>query len=352
MYLSKKEAMYMAYRFKKYFNILISMSLVASLTLLIGLLGGCGSDKPVNNKQGKTVNIAIQPSAAFIPLFVAKEKGWIENDLKSKGITVNWNNFESGPPMNKSLSNGSSDIGVIGDVPIVSGIAAGQKNELVAITCEGAASYAILVGRKNSLSSAADFKGKTIATVVGSTAHNLTQKFLQTGNLSINDVKLVSIATGDAESILVNGDVDAVAIWEPNVTRLEENGSGHIISDGTKVGLLGVNGMVARTEYAQAHPDVVSIIIKNYARGVKELDNLDDDTLNKIAKYLSLSPEQVKKVIKKFNYTVLIDDKDIAGLNDTIKFLVSIGKLKEEYDISKFVNRDYLKAADVEKYLK
>lgn len=67
---------------------------------------------------------------------------------------------------------------------------------------------------------------------------------------------------------------------------------------------------------------------------------------------MSLKPEQVKKVIKKYDYTVIIDDKDIAGLNDTIKFLVSIGRLKEEYDISKFVNREYLKNANVEQFLK
>ncbi|MBR1698020.1 MAG: ABC transporter substrate-binding protein, partial [Anaerovibrio sp.] len=166
------------------------------------------------------------------------------------------------------------------------------------------------------------------------------------------DVKLVNISAGDAEAVLVNGEADAVAIWEPNVTRLEENGTGRIISDGTKVGLLGVNGLVARAEYAKANPEVVSVIIKNYARGVKELANLDDETLNKVAAYLSLKPEQVKKVIKKYDYTVIIDDKDIAGLNDTIKFLVSIGRLKEEYDISKFVNREYLKNANVEQFLK
>lgn len=143
-----------------------------------------------------------------------------------------------------------------------------------------------------------------------------------------------------------------VAIWEPNVTRLAENGTGRIISDGTKVGLLGVNGLVARAEYAKANPQVVSIIIKNYARGVKELANLDTETLNKVAAYLSLKPEQLKKVVEKYKYSVVIDDKDIAGLNDTIKFLVGIGKLKKEYDISSFVNRDYLKAAKVEQYLK
>lgn len=331
----------------------ISAALVITLSASAVLLSGCGADKEAKgDSEAKTVNIAIQPSAAFVPLFIAKEKGWIEEDLKAEGVTVNWNNFESGPPMNESLAAGSSDLGVIGDVPIVSAIAAGQKNELVAITCEGPASYAVLAGKQNQLSNPADFKGKTIATVVGSTGHNLTQKFLQAGNLSIQDVNLVNISAGDAETVLANGEADAVAIWEPNVTRLAENGTGRIISDGTKVGLLGVNGLVARAEYAKANPKVVSIIIKNYARGVKELANLDSETLNKVAAYLSLKPEQLKKVVAKYNYSVVIDDKDIVGLNDTIKFLVGIGKLKKEYDIAKFVNRDYLNDAKVEQYLK
>ncbi|MBR1697774.1 MAG: ABC transporter substrate-binding protein, partial [Anaerovibrio sp.] len=146
--------------FKKKINKLVSVALVASMTVVSGILGGCGSDQGTGDKA-KTVNIAIQPSAAFIPLFVAKEKGWIEEDLKAQGVTVKWNNFESGPPMNESLASGSSDLGVIGDVPIVSAIAAGQKNELVAITCEGPASYAVLAGKNNQLTNPADFKGKT-----------------------------------------------------------------------------------------------------------------------------------------------------------------------------------------------
>ncbi len=341
----------MTFNFFKKTSKLLSVALILSLTLVIGLLGGCGTDNTAKNND-KTVNIAIQPSAAFIPLFVAKEKGWIEADLKAKGVTVNWHNFESGPPMNESLGTGSSDIGVIGDVPIVSAIAAGQKNELIAIAAEGPAAYAVLTGKNSTLSNPADFRGKTIATVVGSTSHNLTQKFLQAGNLSFKDVRMVNISVGDAATVLKNGEADAVSIWEPNVTRLEESGAGKIICDGVKVDLLCVNGIVARAEFAQANPEIVSIVLKNYARGVKELANLDETTLNNVAKYLSLTPEQLKKVITKYDYTVVIDDKDVAGLNDTIKFLVNIGRLKNEYDISGYVNREYLKAADVEQYLK
>ena len=48
------------------------------------------------------VHIAIQPSAAFIPLYVAREKGYIEEALAEYGVEVVWNDFESGPPMNEA----------------------------------------------------------------------------------------------------------------------------------------------------------------------------------------------------------------------------------------------------------
>ena len=101
----------MLFDLKQHIHSLISVILAAALTVMGGLLAGCGPEKVATSSRAERVTIAIQPSAAFIPLFVAKEKGWIEEDLKAKGITVRWNNFESGPPMNESLASGHSDTG-------------------------------------------------------------------------------------------------------------------------------------------------------------------------------------------------------------------------------------------------
>ena len=62
----------------------------------------------------------------------AREKGWIDEAMKGIGVDVKWTDFESGPPMNESFAAGQQDIGVIGDVPSVSAIAAGQKNVFIA----------------------------------------------------------------------------------------------------------------------------------------------------------------------------------------------------------------------------
>ncbi len=339
-------------------KIMTAVTLAAVLTVSV-LAAGCGSNKSQSsdsdkssNQSASTVNIAIQPSAAFVPLFIAKEKGWIEEALKDKGVEVVWNSFESGPPMNESLASGSSDIGVIGDVPTVSAIAAGQDNLVVATTAKAADSYAVLVAPDSTIASAKDLVGKKIGTVIGSTAHNLLRKYFASENLSLDDTELVNIAAGDAATVLSQGEVDAVAIWEPNVTRLTENNTAKIIVEGSEVGLAGTNTMVARKEFAEANPEVLNVILEQYARGAKELETLDEDTLAKVAEYLSLEPEQLKTVVKKFPYTVIPDQDDIDSLNDTIAFLVEIGQITEAYDITDRVVTTYTDTDAVKQYLK
>ena len=315
------------------------------ITMSLTMLTGCGNKEngTANKEDTNVVNIAIQPSAAFIPLFVAREKGWIEEALEAQGVMVVWNDFESGPPMNESLAAGTSDIGVMGDVPCVSAIAAGQKNEIVAMGAIGPASYALLAGADSDINSPADLAGKIVGTTVGSTGHNLTDKLLAQNGLDINkDIQLANISTGDAATVLSTGEVDAVALWEPNITRLVEDGTAKIIGEGTQCGLRGVNPIIARADYAQEHPEVIKVIIEQYARAVAELSDLDESTTQAVARQLSIEPQQLSRIIGKYEYTVTITQEDIASFQDTIDFLVKIGNLEEAYDISEYVKTSYL----------
>ena len=171
---------------KKGLSVVLSFALTASFACT-----AFAGETEADAYSAEVVNIAIQPSAAFVPLYYAKESGWIEDALSEYGVEVVWNEFESGPPMNESLASGSSDIGVVGDVPIVSAVAAGQDNVLIALTCDAPLSYNLLVSPDSDIESVADLKGKKVATVVGSTAHNLVNKLLGTADLTMQDIELI-----------------------------------------------------------------------------------------------------------------------------------------------------------------
>ncbi len=322
------------------------VSAVLAAAMILGLLSGCGSSGKSGGLDGissNTVSIAIQPSAAFIPLFIARENGWIEDALSDYGVSVVWYDFESGPPMNESIGKGETDLGVMGDVPTVSAISQGQPREVVAISAQAADSYAVLVGSDSDIQSAADLKGKRIATTIGSTGHNLVQKYFSTGGLTLDDVQLVDASTADMPYMLRKNQVDAVALWEPNVTRIADSGLGRIIGQGSDCGLAGTNTIIGRKEFTEANPKIVEIVLEQYKRAADSLDEVPDSTWKKVARYLSLDEDQVRQLLPKYNYSVVITQEDIDSLNDTISFLSGIGAL-EEYDISSYCNDSYFKA--------
>lgn len=326
--------------------------------LLIFALGftGCSkknSGETVKKDGATTVRLAIQPSAAFIPMYVAREKGWIEEALKESQIKVVWQDFTAGPPINESLASGNSDIGLSGDVPSVSSIAAGQKNEFIGVPANGPDAYAVLISAKNSsIKSASDLRGKKVATVIGSTGHNLIKKVVEKEGFTLNDIELVNISAGDAGVVLSTGNADAVVIWEPNVTRLVDNGTAKVLVSGSYTNLRGTNTFLARKEFTTANPKITAVVLEQFARAVAELDKLDDATLNAVSEKLSLEPAQVKKLIGKYNFAVTVDDVDAAALQDTINFLVSIDVLNKAYSAKDYVNTSYFEASGAKKYLK
>ena len=296
------------------------------------------------SQPARTVRIAIQPSAAFIPLYIARYSGQIENALAPKNVTVVWQDFESGPPMNESLTADLTDIGVIGDVPTVRALSGATKMRLVGVPASGANAYALLARADNTfLNSYKDLKGKKIATVFGSTGHNFVKKLLEKAGLTFEDIEFVNIQAGQAQQVLSDSSADAVAIWEPNITRLLDNGDAKIVAQGDETNLRGTNGFVVRDEFLADSGDIISEILNQYAIAVQKIPDLNDEMLKKLSSALNISGEQIKSISKKYNFSVEIMNEDILALQDTISFLVSINNLQNEYRVANFVDGRYYK---------
>lgn len=310
------------------------------LTLILTLLLTFTACKPAQ----RSVRIAIQPSAAFIPLYIARYTNAIENALKKKNVTLVWQDFESGPPMNESLSAEMTDIGVIGDVPTVLALAGTTKMKLVGIPARGPDAYAMIArADDSSFNSFEDMKGKKIATVFGSTGHNFIKKLLGKAGLSFEDIEFINISASEAEVALSEGFADAVIIWEPNITRIIDRGIAKIVAQGHETDLRGTNGFVVREDYLKENADIIKEILLQNERAAKSLSNLDTEILHKLSLALNVTEAQIKSIMKKYDYSVNVTKEDQKALQDTISFLVSINNLKYEYWVKSYIEKDLLK---------
>ena len=306
----------------------------ALMLALILLLSCAASGAFAENRE---VHLAIQPSAAFVPLVIARGSGWIDEAMQEIGVSVVWTDFESGPPMNESFAAGQQDIGVIGDVPAVSAIVAGQKNVYIA-AAEGGPSYGMLVADDSGIENVADLKGKKIGLTIGSTAQNLTEKLLSNAGLDYNsDVEIINISTGEAQIVLTNHNVEAVVIWEPNVSRLDAMDGIHLLTDGGDIGFPGMNVVFARKDFVDNNPDIVKAYLEQYWRATKAYAENPDAYAEMLSTYFNLDPQLIAQAASKYNYVLQFSDEDVAGLQDTVTFLLNIGAIMDGITVKDYV---------------
>lgn len=294
------------------------------------LLFSCKEELPK-----RTVRIAIQPSAGFIPMYVARYSNLIENALAEKNVTVEWQDFESDPVINDSLSADLSDIGLLGDVPAILSLMNTNKMYLVGIASRGAEAYAVLAKPNDtSIKSLKDIKNKRIATVFGSTGHEIVKNILDKNGLTFDDIEFVNISAADFEYALRVGTADAIVTWEPNISRLVDSDKAKIISTGKELNTSGVNSFIVRESYlAAGNADIIKEILNQYKIASEQLASLDQKVLLKLCFVLNINTDQISAVTNKYDFSVNISKNDINSLKETMSFLISINSLNKNFQI-------------------
>jgi len=237
-----------------------------TLSVLLGaaLLCGAAFSAPVAAQPVQELRVGYQKYGSFV---ILKARGTLEKRLAEKGVAVKWNEFAFGPPLLEAINVGSIDVGSVGEAPPIFAQAAGADlvyigNEPPAPTAE-----AIVVPKDSPLTKVADLKGKKVAVGKGSNANFLLVKLLEDAGLKFSDVEVAYLPPADARAAFESGRVAAWAIWDPFLAAAERQLNARVLADG-KGSVANHQFYLASRAYAQAHPEVVRILIE-------ELEKID-----------------------------------------------------------------------------
>lgn len=295
--------------------------------------------------QADELRLAAQPIPLYAPIFLAKKKGFLDEELAKAGApNVTLTTFAAGPPINESFAAGQQDFGFLGDTPALIGKSAGLDTRLVGKASVGPTSLAVVVAEGSALKSPAELKGKKVAVTKGSYAHHLLALVLQKGGLGFGDIELVNLPNGDIPGALATGAIDAGAVWEPIITKFEAQKAIRVLADGTGI-KSGVLTIVATNDLIRKKPEQVKAVLRAYARAAEYIRANPKDAAEVVSTDVSLAPDLLVKVFAKLDYNPALTDQDIAELKKSAAFIHSIGLIKTEVDIDSFADRSINKAA-------
>jgi sulfonate transport system substrate-binding protein len=230
----------------------------------------------------------------FGVLALARRTGALEKRLDAKGVSIEWNEFTSGPPLLEAVGADALDFGVTGDVPPLFAQAAGGNLLYVGAYRGPAAFHGLLVHRDSPILTIEDLKGKKLAYKRGSSAHNFALKVLAKAGLSLSEITEVDLPPPDAGAAFKNGAIDAWAIWDPFFAVAEADPQTRVVT--TSEGLLDNWGyFLGNGTFTAAHPEIVADVIDELAKVGAAAQKDLDGTVNTLSEITGV-PAEITRV--------------------------------------------------------
>src|SRR5437016_11640841 len=157
-------------------------------------------------------------------------KGWFEQRL-GPDVEIQWFTHNAGPSAMEAMFAGSLDLTYVGQGPALNAHFKSNGAEVRVIGGAANAGAALVVKPDSSIKTAADFRGKKIATPqLGNTQDISCRAWLKAQGFRVTqtggDVIVLPTNNPDQLALLQSGGVDAVWTVEPWVTGLGRGGEG------------------------------------------------------------------------------------------------------------------------------
>ncbi|MFQ4143605.1 aliphatic sulfonate ABC transporter substrate-binding protein [Chlorogloeopsis sp. ULAP02] len=268
---------------------------------------------------------------------IARQRGELERQLLTQNIKVEWNGaFDRCATLLAALNGNRADIGGCGDIPSISGIAAGQPLCIGSVQRPkpDALGNAILVRGDSSIRNPADLVGKKVAVNQGGAGEYLLLKVLEKENIPKEKVQRVYLSPNDAAPALYQGSVDAWAVWEPYISIAELEHKARRITTTHPAPTYGI--MVVRTDAAKENPVTVKAALTALSQDGEWLNQHTDAAADFMVKELKVSNAVAKQATKNRGPEsyAFPNTEDIANLQKTADWLLEQKIIPQRVDIA------------------
>ena len=233
------------------------LALVAAV-LIVAAMSGCSRKASVKPATIKLDYAYYNPVS-----LVLKDKKFLEQDLASDGIAVEWTQSLGSNKALELLNSKSIDFGSTAGAAALIGKANG--NPIKAIYVYSRPEWTALVVRKDSpITKVADLKGKNVAVTRGTDPHIFLLRALHEAGLTEKDIEMVVLQHADGRIALEKGDVDAWAGLDPMMAQTEIQSGSRIFYRNVNFNSYGV--LNVREEFAGQYPVYVERVLAAYEK--------------------------------------------------------------------------------------
>ena len=284
----------------------LKIGIVAGILALVG--GGVAVASAVSSNSSGTVSSeaaapAGNPAAELklgyfgnvthAPALVGISQGYIAKELGDTKLSTQV--FNAGPAAIEALNAGAIDATYIGPNPAINSFvkSGGESVNIIAGAAAGGAQLVV----KPEINSAADLKGKTLASPqLGGTQDVALRAWLATQGYKTNvdgsgDVAINPTENAQTLKLFQDGKLDGAWLPEPWASRLVLTAGAKVLVDekdlwdgslSGKAGEFPTTILIVNKKFAADHPDTVKALLKGHVKSVEWLNSASADEKAKV----------------------------------------------------------------------
>jgi NitT/TauT family transport system substrate-binding protein len=312
----------------------IVLGLLATLLGVGGILPAAATAEAANDgAKLEVARVGLLPNAETAAIRLGKQKGF----FKEAGIDLQMTDTSSGAAAITALIAGQFDLVFANTVSVMQGRDKGLPLIMIAAAStstgvQGKDFSALVVGSKNTMKSAKELSGKTIASNTVKNIGEITARLsVAKAGGDASTVKVVEMPFANMEQALEEGQIDAAWMVEPFHTTALEHGLRDIASN-----------------YVDTAPHLTAAafvstdkIVKDKAEMIKRLRA----AIVKTAGYANAHPEEIRALIPTFTkITPAIANKfviprydaevDAASLEAMLPEMVKLDMISKDFKVS------------------
>lgn len=253
-------------------------------------------NRPVPTQEPLKIGVIVYPG--FAPFFVAKEKGFFEQEGVNADVII----VNDVTQIGSLMASNNVQI-MLSSVDLTPIIASQADVKEIFIADVGYGSDGLLV--KNDVTSIQDLKGKNVYLQLGTPSHFLFRVMAKDAGLEKNDVTLVDMPPDQVGAAFVAGQIDYGMSWEPWLSNASERQDGKVlVSSRDNPGIITDTFMV-RSDVLQSRREDVKKVVRAWFTAIDFWKSNPTEANAIMAKNLGLPIEDFEaqiQTVKFLNY--------------------------------------------------
>ncbi|MES2354049.1 MAG: ABC transporter substrate-binding protein [Pseudomonadota bacterium] len=285
---------------------------------VLGLILWLARNKDTARPSGPPlpVTIASPTQISGGALYVSQD----QNLFAKHGLNITIQPFILGKQALQSTLQGKADLAIVADTPFMFAIMHGEKIATISTIFGSRKSLAIAARRDRNITKAEDLAGKTIGTIFGINAQFFLDTLLLTHGIAKSSVTVVDLKPDTLVEALESGKVDAVTLWNPDLSKVESELGDQVVTIYDKDIFVYRFMLVGTQDYIAKHPAEIRQVLAAFAEGTRFIHEQPEQAQAIIGKHIGLDTALLSKSFDPNDFYLTLDQTLLLALGDQTRW--------------------------------